>query len=96
MKSSGAVSPASRAIPRMAPVANPEEAVGSTTDQTTLARDDPRARPASLRPSGTRRSTTSTDRQIVGIMVTERASDAMKPLKPNRAESLASGMIRVA
>ena len=67
-------------MPRMAAVATPEEAVGKTTDQTTLARDDPRASPASRRPAGTRRSTTSTARQMVGIIVTDRASDAMKPL----------------
>ena len=35
-------------------------------------------------------------RQMVGIIVIDRASDAMKPLKPNKALSLASGMIRVA
>ena len=43
VNSSGAVSPASRAIPRMAAVATPVDAVGRMTEITTFAREAPRA-----------------------------------------------------
>ena len=35
-------------------------------------------------------------RQMVGIIVIDRANDAMKPLNENRSLSLARGMIKVA
>ncbi len=83
MNSSGAVSPTARAMPSTTAVLMPLLAVGNTTDHTVRARDAPRARLASRRPSGTRRSTTSHVRVMVGSMIMASARLAMKPLNPN-------------
>jgi hypothetical protein len=85
VNSSGAVSPTARAMPSTTAVVTPLRAVGSTTDHTVRAREAPRDRLASRRPSGTSRSTTSTVRVIVGSMIIDSASAAMNPLKPKRS-----------
>ena len=87
---------ATRAMPSTTAVVMPVRAVGNTTDHTVRARDDPMARLASRRPSGTRRSTTSTVRVIVGSMIIASARLAMNPLKPNRGIVRAYGRMNTA
>jgi len=66
VSSTGDVSPAPRAMPRMSAVARPGRAVGSTTCQTVRHWEEPSASPASRRPPGTMRSTTSAARAMIG------------------------------
>ena len=57
VNNSGAVSPATRAMPSTAPVTRPPAAVGITIRSTTRQRFSPRARAASCSERGTRAST---------------------------------------
>lgn len=80
--STGAVSPTTRAQPRMTAVTRPLRAVGSTTFHSVRNSPAPSARDASRRPPGTRRSTTSVARVTTGIISTDSASPAARPQKP--------------
>ena len=82
MRSSGAVSPATRATASTAPVRMPPIACGS---------DDPERRPPARRPSpsaasrsesGTSASTSIVERATSGSMITASANDAAYPLWP--------------
>ena len=75
----GLVSPTPRATPRITAVARPGLAVGRITWRTTRHRLDPRASPASRRPPGTTRSTTSAARAMIGSIITPIAIDAASP-----------------
>ena len=89
--SSGAVSPATRAMPRINDVARPDRAVGSTTRRTVCHRDAPSASPASRRPLGTVFSATSDERAMTGIIVVVSATATANP-----SRSQCNSMIRVA
>src|SRR4051794_33320767 len=75
VKSSGAVSPAARAIDSRTPVTRPGNAVGSTTRVTTRHRGAPSASAASRSESGTSISTTSDDRMTTGSISSQSATD---------------------
>ena len=80
--SSGAVSPMTRARPRMTPVAIPEKAVGMTTSTTVFHLGSPNAYDASRSESGTSFSISSVDRRTVGSMRRTSARDAAIALRP--------------
>jgi hypothetical protein len=71
-----------RAAPRITAVARPERAVGSVTCQTVRHWLVPSASEASLSEPGTRRSTTSAARMMIGSIITLSARDAARPDLP--------------
>ena len=75
----GEVSPIPRAVPRITAVTSPDRAVGSTTCHTVRTWQAPSAYDASLRLPGTRRSTTSEARMMIGSIITLMASAAASP-----------------
>ena len=79
VNSSGAVSPAARATASSAPLVMPGRAAGSTTVRVVRERLAPRARLASRRSSGTRRSISSVERMTIGSI---RQASARAPAKP--------------
>ena len=79
VRSRGAVSPATRATPRMPEVTSPDFAVGSTIPATVRHWVAPSAAPASRRSLGTSFSTSSAVRATVGSM---RMASAMPPARP--------------
>jgi hypothetical protein len=77
--STGAVSPMPRATPRITDVTRPDRAVGRTTNQTVRQCGAPVAADASRRLPGTRRSTTSAERMMIGSIMMLTASAAARP-----------------
>jgi hypothetical protein len=86
VKSSGAVSPETRATASMAPVAIPEAAAGSTTPVVTRHCGAPSASAPSRKEAGTRRSISSVVRVTMGIMISPSATP------PARAENCLIGI----
>ena len=74
VKSSGAVSPATRAIAITVPVRTPPTAVGRMTPTTVRQRLTPSARLASRSAEGTSNSTTCVARATSGSITTARAN----------------------
>ena len=74
VKSSGAVSPAARAIARTVPVRMPPTLEGRITPSTVRQRRTPSARLASLSVEGTRSSTSWVARAMRGSMITASAN----------------------
>ena len=83
VRSTGDVSPIPRAVPRITAVVSPDRAVGSVTCQTVRQVEAPSAREASFRFPGTRRSTTSAARMMMGSIMIVIASDAARPDRLN-------------
>ena len=79
VKSSGAVSPTTRAMPSTDTVVRPDLAVGRTTFHTVRHWLAPSAYDASRRLLGTSRSITSEVRVTIGSIITARASAAARP-----------------
>jgi hypothetical protein len=82
VKSSGAVSPAARAIARSAPVMRPGSAVGRTMRKAMRQRGAPSASAASRSVSGTVLSTTSEARVTTGSISSASAIEPFQPAKP--------------
>ena len=82
VKSSGAVSPATRAVARVAPVTIPPIVCGSTTLRVVRHLGAPSARLASRSESGTSASTSWVDRATIGSIRIERANPAFKAVCP--------------
>ena len=79
MKSSGAVSPATRTVASTAPVMRPLRAARMTTPSVTRQRGTPIASPDSRSSLGTRLRMSSVVRAITGSMMNARAMDPAKP-----------------
>ena len=79
VNSSGAVSPAARAIASSEPVIRPGSAVGRTTRRITRQRGAPSASAASRSESGTSTSTTSDERVTTGSISSASATDPFHP-----------------
>ena len=81
VKSSGAVSPATRASATRMPVRMPGSAAGTMTLKTARLRVAPRASAPSRRPPGTSRSNSSVVRTTIGIISKPRATPPAMALK---------------
>ena len=80
VRMSGAVSPMTRATPKITAVTSPDREVGSTTREVVRHSVPPKASDASRNPPGTRRSTTSAVRVTVGRKRTDNANEPARPV----------------